>query len=361
MLEHKIIKMDFDELDNNKKENNMLKKSLLIINYKNIKYEFLVNIISDSREIFCFEEFSSLNNLSNDSKLKNEQHVNSNISSITYHIPDNTIDKEGNTHTKIHIKNLEDILKKLFFIFENNYKEIIFYGSLKNIFLQTKLASTLPMSFIWLDIPSINLNNTNNEKYNSLTNDIKNTYYNKDKLLKIINSLSNIPKAYLSINKYLLYTVFNELKRNNIINNIFSFEKNNVKILIKTSLNDNAKFDKDFELITKHKLFSKYEDLPDLSIIYGDKIEILEKKMHLNDFIEKDDLKYNLIEKIDYYADINQEYLLDELEEKNIEIKKLKDSFIIKDMENSKLLDFKNNVLSSTSWKITKPLRMFKK
>lgn len=348
-LVDKIIECEIENIPFN--EIKLDERFGLIVYKNNVKYEFLIQLKSDSKNLVCFGSGAL-----NGSDLKrfeqkprfNRQSWKIKESTLFYNDPTRYIDNSMlggwgiGTPDDWYLENIKEIILKITEFYKIKNENILFYGSSLGGFTSILLGTLVKDSKVLADVPQLTFENAKYFQHikskvfpNLSDEEIKNNYNYRLNVLDLIKKERYIPNAYIIFDGYELdinehYThFFAELNKITECNN-----KNRIKIIINP--------------INEHKFLSMEET-----------IEVIQQACDNNLLCFGEEL---------YSSDMNKE--LQKVEQEIIELKnevnKINEITNIKDAEihelnlKNKQLEMKfNEISTSTTWKLTKPFRKF--
>ena len=362
IIECKIEDIPFDEIPINERFG-------LIVYKNNVKYEFLIHLKSDSKNLVCFGSGAL-----NGSDLKrfeqkprfNRQSWKINESTLFYNDPTRYLNNSMlggwgiGTTDDWYLENIKEIILKIKEFYEIKNENILFYGSSLGGFTSMLLGTLVKDSKVLADVPQLTFENAKYFQHikhivfpDLSDEEIKNNYNYRLNVLDLIKKEKYIPNAYIIFDAGEIdikehYThFFAELNKITECNN-----SNRMKIIINP--------------INEHKFMSMEETLDVIQqacdnnlLCFGDELY----SSDINKELEKIKLKIEpeIIEVKNEINAINEITAM-----KNTEIHELDEIITQKDAEihelnlKNKQLEIKfNEISTSTTWKLTKPLRKF--
>ena len=177
-----VVETDYDNLKDSLKKVEYGAKVGLIVDYKDIDYEFILNMKKNSDGLICFG--SSIiapekREMSPFGPLSNRESLNFDKSIIHYKNPTRYDDFSDDYF----LENIKNMIVLMFDFFSIDYENIIFYGSGLGVFESLMLANWVNNSMVLADIPQLDLLNYCNFGENVF--DILCGYYSQEELSNI--------------------------------------------------------------------------------------------------------------------------------------------------------------------------------
>lgn len=370
-LVNKIINIDYDELTTFCFP--MDEKFGLSVMLNNVKYEFLIQFKYNNDKIVC---------LGSGNKADDDPHDNSrpyfhrnswsfDASTIWYNDPTRYLSQElpgawgVGKEDNYYLRNIGKIIVKLANRIKLNEKNLLFYGSSMGGFTSIQLATMFKGSTALADIPQLFFQNHIRFdqvcKYafpNMSKEEIMKKYRYRFDVLNMMVKEEYIPNAIIVLDcseRDINTQYIDFIKGINQLPDIKD-KTNSIKIVL-NNINSHNPINKKESQQLVNEISSKnlmcYINELNSSEMYKENIQLKKDKQELTDvLIEWGDSSYN---KIDLEKQINKE-----IGEKNKFKKELDDKIKTINELNNQLEEKQNEInslLSSKSWKITKPLR----
>lgn len=303
-LVDKIVNVTFNELDDQKLPLN--EKYGLVVNYKDVDYKFLIHIREDAPKLMAFgsgvlpeteiEKFRG-RPLFKRQSWDNKKEMD--FSTIFYDDPTRTTfpNLRGGwavgSKEDWYLENIAKIFEKIFYVYNIENEDVVFYSSSMGGFMSIQLGTFLPKTTVWADIPQTDLKRYAHYKY--LKKEIFEDNVDLEKYnvrldcIELMTRRNYVPEIYLvmDISDYDLKNHFYPF-----VKRLYDYDKDifekNIKFLINPiEAHSFLKYEQFILLKNKYFVDTKFEDIEFFSVIRGTDIDVkLEKISDINTVIE---------------------------------------------------------------------------
>ena len=316
-LVNTVVEINFSELDD--MDLIMDERYGLIVHYKNVKYDFLIDMKSNSSNVFVFasgvippDEYYKFYNRPVFKRQSWDLKPEVTESTIFFNDPTRYTYKELRggwgigTPDDYYLEDIALILSKIFELYNYKNENVIFYSSSMGGFMSIQLATMLPGTVAWADIPQTDLDNFVIYKDWEVIFENENIgdYKDRYKCIEFIKKSKTMPKIFLNIDCYIddlanqFYPFINGLQ------NLDFYNPDDFKIMINPIEDHQFLLYEEFVAL-KNAYFSKSNDfdkIPFLSVLNNNSVLPLIKENDIDERIS--DLIHNIIT-----SDVFENYL----------------------------------------------------
>lgn len=244
-LVSKIVEINFEDIEN--LEPIMNERYGLVVHYKSVQYDFLIDIKSNSNNLFVFasgvipkEEYQQYYNRPVFKRQSWDLRPEMTESTIYFNDPTRYTYKELRggwgigSPNDYYLENVALILSKLFSLYDYSNENVIFYSSSMGGFMSIQLATMLPGTVAWADIPQTDLNNFFAYTYwkNIFENRNIEDYMDRIKCIELIKKYEVMPKIFLNIDCFFSDLVYQFYPFINDLQKLDFYKKENLKVMI---------------------------------------------------------------------------------------------------------------------------------
>ena len=352
-----IIQCELNEIKN--RDFPLNKRCGLVVYINNVKYEFLINL-KDSEQLLVLGSGARYGTQTIEQKHRpyfNRFTWDFDTSTLNYNDPTTYLNDEivcgwgVGTKEDFYLENISIIINEVAKNIGITPENMVFYGSSAGGFMSIMLSTMIKRSIAIAEIPQLDLTDYYPIHWNRIKKycfgdigeeEIKSKYYNRISVVEQIKKEKYIPNAYLIldcscqedyVNMYLPFF--------NILNQLPYENKNHIRIRIDGKHQGHHVLDKESAMeLVKNVFKLHYENVEE----YQNKNDVNLSKLESHEAKLK-----------------SQEMKTIHLQKKNEELEKLKEDNRKLKEDNEKLLKFKNDVLTSNTWKYSEFLRKIKR
>ena len=309
-LVNQIISLDFENLDDYENKFPIDERFGLVINYKDVKYEFLIHFKSNTNKIFCIGSGAVPNKdmvRFKDKPIFKRQSWDSrpemNVSTIFYNdptrykYPNLNVSWGIGTPEDYYLENIGKILDKLLKINNIKNSDVVFYSSSGGGFMSICLATMLQDSIAWADIPQTNIRNFSAYQKTVRTifkeeRNVEDFFYRFD-CIEYIKKRKYVPKVYLVMTCGFQDVFYHDIPFIDSLRKLdyYDTKNNKLKILINPRrAHAFLTINQFFYLMKEYSNFDDFENMPDLSILRKNEIFVVKEKLEENMPLYKDDI-----------------------------------------------------------------------
>lgn len=336
-LVDQIITMDFEDLDGYENRFPIDERFGLVINYNDVKYEFLIHFKSNADKVYCIGSGALTPNdmvRFKDKPVFKRQSWDSfpemNASTIFYNDP--TRYKYPNLHISwgigtpddYFLENIGKILDNIFKLSGIRNSDVVFYSSSGGGFMSIQLATMLPDSVAWADIPQTNIRNfsTYPKTVRTIFEDESNVkdHLHRFDCIEYIKKVKYVPKIYLVMSCGFQDVFYHDIPFIDSLRKLDYYDTRNNKLKILINPKRNHSFlnrDQFFYLMKEYSHFDNFEEMPDLAILKNGRANVFKQNLEENMPLYKDDINRLIaeLENLNILFNEEQAELIDELNE----------------------------------------------